>query len=112
MPTRMNGVDAGTTTLAKMTRSEAPSTRAALIRVLSTSTTPWKEATTQAMNEAIQITAIFGTSPIPRSTTASGISASGGMVRKNWMYGSTTARTTGYQPMRKPTGTATTTPRA
>jgi hypothetical protein len=33
MPTRMNGVEAGTTTRTKIVRSDAPSTRAALISV-------------------------------------------------------------------------------
>ena len=57
---------------------------------------------TQARNAARKITKIFGVSPMPISTMASGMIASGGMVRKNWTHGSTRPRTTAYQPIRKP----------
>ena len=83
MPTNMNGADEGTTTLRKIDPSLAPSTVAALMRVLSTFTTPWKVAITQAKNAAKEITTIFGSSPMPNKTIASGIIASGGTVLKN-----------------------------
>ncbi len=40
-PTMMKGVEAGTTTRRKMVKSEAPSTRAASMKVRSTPITPW-----------------------------------------------------------------------
>src|SRR5690625_3904290 len=92
MPTRMNGVEAGTTTRTKMVPSFAPSTRAAFSRVRSTCTTPWKVEITQARIEARKITKILGCSPMPISTIASGMIASGGMVRKNCTHGSSSPR--------------------
>ncbi|GAA3132610.1 hypothetical protein GCM10020001_063720 [Nonomuraea salmonea] len=112
MPTMMNGVEAGTTTLTKIVRSDAPSTRAALMRVLSTSSTPWKVETTLDRNAARKITNTLGVSPMPISRMASGMIARGGIVLKNWTYGSIRARAVAYQPMRKPIGIARTVPSA
>lgn len=112
MPTRMNGVEAGTTTRRKIPASPVPRTRAALIRVRSTSTTPWNVEMTQTRNAARKMTKIFGVSPMPISTMASGMMASGGMVRKNCTQGSTRPRTKPYHPMRNPTGIARAVPRA
>src|SRR5699024_5691396 len=110
MPTRMNGVEAGTTTRAKIVPSFAPSTRAAFRRVRSTCTTPWNVEITQARNEARKITNTLGCSPIPISTIASGMIASGGMVRKNCTQGSSSPRAQVYHPIRKPTGIASSVP--
>ena len=66
-----------------MVASPAPSTRAALISVLSTLITPPYTATTPDRNDARKITNTLGNSPIPMVTIASGITASGGIMRKN-----------------------------
>src|SRR5699024_5025834 len=73
-------------------------------------TTPWNVEITQARNEARKITNTLGCSPIPISTIASGMIASGGMVRKNCTQGSNSPRAQVYQPIRKPTGIASSVP--
>src|SRR5690625_7285665 len=55
---------------------------------------------TQARNAARKITKILGSSPMPISTMANGMIASGGVVRKNWTQGSRSPRAHPYQPIK------------
>ena len=63
-----------------------------------------KRLSTSVRNTAKKIMATFALVPIPKVAITIGIRAIGGIVRKNWIHGSTITRNPSYHPKRNATG--------